>query len=101
MAQPPQRGLWANSPSSQVNQLSFSTNGNANSTLDAISTVFFNRAHALLTRTTPGAVQPHIQAIPGINIGDYRVWFILDVAVVDEIQRVFAVAPVRNSISYG
>ena len=36
--------------------------------------------------------------MPGaVNLNEYRVWFIFDQRVADELRRVYAVAPVRNT----
>ncbi|CAE7221357.1 hypothetical protein PTTW11_11410 [Pyrenophora teres f. teres] len=84
------RGMWADG---HINALAFCTNGDIDDTIEQATIHIFEIAHQLLTRTTPGAVQPVAPTIPGqINIASYRVWYIFDVRVAEEFRRVFATA---------
>ncbi|EFQ87142.1 hypothetical protein PTT_17435, partial [Pyrenophora teres f. teres 0-1] len=84
------RGMWADG---HINALAFCTNGDIDDTIEQATIHIFEIAHQLLTRTTPGAVQPVAPTIPGqINIASYRVWYIFEVRVAEEFRRVFATA---------
>lgn len=100
-AAPPPRGLWG--PGGQqgggVNHLAASTGGTVNSTYAGAFDHVSNLAHALLTRTTAGSVIPvniNIPAGPANLQQNYTVWYILDVAVADELRRILAFASVRS-----
>ncbi|EMD58181.1 hypothetical protein COCSADRAFT_104549 [Bipolaris sorokiniana ND90Pr] len=89
-AQPGGRGQW---DTGGVNALQFCSNGAPNDTITAVAAQIFAAADRALTRTTPGAVQPAVNIAGTINVNEYRVWYIFDVAVADELRRVFAAAP--------
>src|SRR5690242_13508 len=95
------RGVWG--PGGQqgggVNHLQASTGGLATSTLAQASNHLTTIAHQLLTRTSPGSVIPVNISVPQgpANFNQhYTVWYILDLAVADELRRIFAFAPVRS-----
>lgn len=93
-AQPPPRGVWANA---NTNSLQFCTDGGPNNTINNVANQIFDAAHQALTRTTLGAVLPTFNMPGAVNLNEYRVWFIFDQRVADELRRVYAVAPVRNT----
>lgn len=93
-AQPPPRGVWANA---NTNSLQFCTDGGPNDTINNVANQIFDAAHQALTRTTLGAVLPTFNMPGAVNLNEYRVWFIFDQRVADELRRVYAVAPVRNT----
>ena len=93
-AQPPPRGVWANA---NTNSLQFCTSGGLNDTINNVANQIFDAAHQALTRTTPGAVLPTFNMPGAVDLNEYRVWFVFDQRVADELRRVYAVAPVRNT----
>ena len=94
-AQPPPRGVWANA---NTNSLQFCTNGGPNDTINNVANQIFDAAHQALTRTTPGAMLPTFNMPGAVDLNEYRVWFVFDQRVADELRRVYAVAPVRNTL---
>ena len=93
-AQPPPRGIWANA---NTNSLQFCTSGGPNDTINNVANQIFNAAHQALTRTTPGVVLPTFNMPGAVDLNEYCVWFVFDQRVADELRRVYAVAPVRNT----
>lgn len=95
----PNRGMWGpgNQPGGGHNHLQGSTGGAATSTHAQAFTYLTNVAHQVLTRTAPGSVIPvniSITQGPANFNQHYTVWYIMDVAVADELRRILAFAPV-------
>lgn len=95
------RGMWGpnGQPGGGLNHLQGSTGGNASHTHSEAYDHLTDVAHQILTRTRPESVIPVNINIPHgpTNFNQhYTVWYILDMAVCDELRRILAFAPVRS-----